>query len=327
MPIDLLRIFGILAIVAGHVWDNEFIRKGIYTWHVPLFFFLTGYLWTVHRPIRDEVRKRSKTLLMPYLAWVLILGIPYIAALAIRQTDFPAETVFQILWGGNAIGRPFSAFWFVTALYFATIFLRLMQNLYPWVSWAVATVGLFVAHLYDGALSTLPLAMGVVFPSLIFILAGVALRAIRNSIPAPPFVASTLLLISAVLILGEVAAPLDIKQADFGTPFLSVFVATAICVGLILIVEEMFHSTKVLTEWTTELAAAGLMVVLTHAAVLWILRTPSTGSWVDMLVATAAPWMTALVLRRTRLSQYLLGTPRIQNWHKPDSKREPRQHD
>ena len=47
---DVLRGFGIICVVLGHVLNEEFgnfetevIRKYIYIYHLPLFFFISGY--------------------------------------------------------------------------------------------------------------------------------------------------------------------------------------------------------------------------------------------------------------------------------------------
>ena len=43
---DLVRIVGLAAIVIGHVYSAEHeVRLATYTWHVPVFFILSGYLW------------------------------------------------------------------------------------------------------------------------------------------------------------------------------------------------------------------------------------------------------------------------------------------
>jgi hypothetical protein len=34
--IDLVRLIGIGAIVAGHVWSGEVVERVLYTWHLPL---------------------------------------------------------------------------------------------------------------------------------------------------------------------------------------------------------------------------------------------------------------------------------------------------
>ncbi|AFR47691.1 acyltransferase family protein [Gordonia sp. KTR9] len=310
MPLDLLRVLGIVAIVAGHVWDNLFTREAIFTWHVPLFFFLTGYLWTTTRSLGTEVRKRSRTLLVPYVCWLVLISVPYVGLSVFRDSKQPAPLIGDILWGGAELGRPYSAFWFVTALFFAAVLLRSMQRLPRWTPWALSIVGLVVCYTYSSAVAALPLSLGVAVPATLFVLAGVSFRSVREHIRRPAVLGAAALLVSGVLIISGLSGPMDMKQADFGTPALSVIVAAAISAGLILVAEHAIRWKGRVADWTTRLAAAGFMVVLTHAVVLWLLRTPPTGSWVDFGAALLLPWAAALTLALTSLSRYLLGVDR-----------------
>ncbi len=61
--LDLLRFIGIAAVVAGHVRGTSgaaslTVMVTIYSWHVPLFFVLSGYLFHTGRPLLIELRTR-----------------------------------------------------------------------------------------------------------------------------------------------------------------------------------------------------------------------------------------------------------------------------
>ncbi len=296
-----------MAIVAGHVWDNQFTREGIYTWHVPLFFFLTGYLWAARRPLQTEVGKRTRTLLVPYMCWLVVISVPYIGLSVFKDSKDPWPLVLEILWGGSNLGRPYSAFWFVTALFFAALFLRSLQRLPAWASWVIALGGLAICYANSSVASAFPLSVGIAVPAMLFVLLGSAFRAIRPRMRYPLSTGIALLGLSTVLVLFGWSAPLDMKQADFGTPIVSVVVATAISAGLLLVAERTITWTGHAAAWTIKLAATGFMVVLTHAAVLWLLRTPPTGSWLDFGLALTVPWLAAILVSFTGLSAYLLG--------------------
>ncbi len=66
MRIDLIRLLGLIAVVAGHVWASRPIAG-----YVAIFFVLSGYLWSSQRDLREEVRYRAWTLLIPYAAFRL----------------------------------------------------------------------------------------------------------------------------------------------------------------------------------------------------------------------------------------------------------------
>ena len=43
--IDFLKGIGIILVVIGHVSQNERINDFIYSFHMPLFFFISGFLF------------------------------------------------------------------------------------------------------------------------------------------------------------------------------------------------------------------------------------------------------------------------------------------
>lgn len=77
--VDFLKGISILAVVVGHSVSNveklSLLFNIIYSFHMPLFIFLSGYL---EEAVRAEKRKnmlikRMKGLLIPYLSWTIVL--------------------------------------------------------------------------------------------------------------------------------------------------------------------------------------------------------------------------------------------------------------
>ncbi|TFC29340.1 acyltransferase [Cryobacterium sp. TMT1-3] len=313
--IDGLRVLGIVAIVAGHVWSdrsNDLARMGLYTWHVPVFFFLSGYLWAHDRSLGVEFGKRVRTLLVPYGAWLLLIGAVYGAYLwANAQTLH----VGNVLLGGSYMGAPFFAFWFVTALFGACLLLRALQRFPVWLPWAIANAGLAVAYLAPDALTAVPFSLGVAVPAMIFILAGMLFRRIAPKLKK--WVAVALVAGSAALVVTGLAQPLDMKQGDFGTPVISVVVASAISAGLVLLLERMFAATiPRAARFVTGAATIGLAVVFTHSAFILALSIiagdlPSVLQFVIVLLVS---WSLAYLVSRTPLGSVFTGAgaaPRI----------------
>lgn len=77
--IDLCKAIGIYLVVLGH-----FLPVGappkliIYTFHVPLFFILSGFLLKVHRSWHLQILHRAKILLIPYFGFATISLVYYI---------------------------------------------------------------------------------------------------------------------------------------------------------------------------------------------------------------------------------------------------------
>ena len=62
--LDALKGVGIILMIIGHVPSP--IRNLIFSFHMPLFFFISGYLYK-DRPVHDILIRNTKKVLLPYL--------------------------------------------------------------------------------------------------------------------------------------------------------------------------------------------------------------------------------------------------------------------
>lgn len=282
--IDAVRLLGILAVVVAHAVTIEPVRTGAYVWHVPIFFFLTGYLWKSGRSLRDEAASRWRTLGVPYIAWLLIITAITLPPLVIDDgVGAGVRRVAAVVLGGSYLKSPYHAFWFVSCLFFACLAMRALER---W-RWGVAplVVALLAVSVVAEPLSKVPLAAGVAIPAVIFLIAG---RAARQ---APAAVRHPLVAILALAAAGTVTAigwnePLDLKNGDFGVPVLGVAVAVAICGALTYLGERLIGSSRAVVA----VASIGLVVVLTHGVPIYYL-------WGDV-----DPWLLAGIALATGLA-------------------------
>ncbi|PPI56322.1 acyltransferase family protein [Rathayibacter toxicus] len=309
--IDAVRILGMVAIVAGHVWTTEECRWMVFPWHVPLFFMISGRLWTRKRDVGTDIRTRVQTLLVPYLSWLLIIGALLAGSLIARKWPFTADGVFRFIFGN--FGRPFTAFWFVTCLFVAVLVLRLLQRFPMWVPTVIAVTGLVVAYISPELVSAVPWSAGTAIPSLVFVLAGYGLTVWAPQ--RPVLVGSIGLAGGVALVVSRVAEPLDIRASQFGTPIFSVLAAIAISGGLILLGEKAFErATDRVAIVVGTLASAILVVVFTHAAILTMLRF---NALVAFAVVAVSSWGLGLLLIRLPHTQFLTGVRSRQNKSAP----------
>lgn len=76
----ILSAFAILMVVAGHAGYDILTVGGLfpyYSFHVPLFLFISGYFYRreeEERPL-SYLKKKAKRLLLPYFVWNLIYGL------------------------------------------------------------------------------------------------------------------------------------------------------------------------------------------------------------------------------------------------------------
>lgn len=79
--IDIARAIAIIYIVIGHTLVHSshchYIFKFLYSFHVVLFFILSGYTFTVKESFNRFVKNKFLRIMIPYFVWALLYLIPY----------------------------------------------------------------------------------------------------------------------------------------------------------------------------------------------------------------------------------------------------------
>ena len=73
--LDTLKGFGIILVVFGHIYKNDFVYNWVYAFHMPLFFFAAGYVYK-EKPVLIDIKRRIQTILIPYFIFGTI-GLVY----------------------------------------------------------------------------------------------------------------------------------------------------------------------------------------------------------------------------------------------------------
>jgi fucose 4-O-acetylase-like acetyltransferase len=149
--IDIAKAIGIIFMVVGHccaiprhgghnLWQM-YVCDYIYTFHMPLFFFLSGYFF--NKSYLDSkfnfIKKKISGLWMPYIKWTLVFTLLHNIFLKIGMystfqnvvqmeysiIDLVKRSVSTLffLGGDQLIG----GFWFIPTLFYASIFSLFMM--------------------------------------------------------------------------------------------------------------------------------------------------------------------------------------------------------
>ncbi|PRB12784.1 MULTISPECIES: acyltransferase [unclassified Microbacterium] len=300
--IDLVRLLAVAAIVAGHAFTKDVTQAWLYSWHVAVFFILTGYLWKPGRMLRTEVFRRALSLGRPYVAAFAVLT----AVLLIVKPVDALHTIAGGVEGGRFAQMPYVTLWFVSALFFTAVVFRAMERLPYAAQWGIGIAGALAAWAWSGPLSRTPLGIGYIATCLLYLLVGDALRRVRDRIAMPLVSGVVALTIGAALVAVGAAAPLDIKLGDDGTPAVSALASSAIAIGLILVAESVVRPGR-FSRACTLLALPLLTVVLLHPLVLWLGAPP----WAQFALGILVPLALGLVALRTPLSPWITGQTRV----------------
>ena len=174
--LDSLRGFGIILITLGHLGCFELLERYIYSFHVPLFFFISGYLYRRGtQPLSTYIKKKTTTILVPFLTWTflstmvnVVLGynlIPLIKrALTIKG---------QLTWN--------SPLWFLLVLYFVEVLFTLLDrvNQRTYFKGIIFVVSLVVFVLIGDIRLTLKLNL-VPFAMVFYSMGNIMRRSIEN---------------------------------------------------------------------------------------------------------------------------------------------------
>lgn len=132
--IDSMKAIGIVLVVLGHTTGlPEAIRNQIYAFHMPLFFWISGFLLSdakLRTPLVPHVRLTARSLLVPYL--VFALGSLAYWAVSHRYGSL-AQTTFREAVSGIWIGHGPALFintplWFFTAMFLLVVLYRVLSG-------------------------------------------------------------------------------------------------------------------------------------------------------------------------------------------------------
>ncbi len=69
--LDMAKGYGIILVMVGHLCEWTPVGSVIYSFHIPLFFLLSGYLFSIRDSFTDFLKRKAKGMLIPYFALAL----------------------------------------------------------------------------------------------------------------------------------------------------------------------------------------------------------------------------------------------------------------
>ena len=177
--VDILKGIAIFLVVLGHTAPiNSFVVFCIFSFHMPLFFIIAGYLFNFEKyenNFKGFFKGRFLRLILPYFMSIILFLLYYLLYQCPNPfVDTPASAIINIfkaniigaLYGVGAINKfniePIGPLWFLVALFGAEYFI-------------ISYLGILI-----GKKIFLPLSFDISMVSIFFIFIGYELR--RNQI-------------------------------------------------------------------------------------------------------------------------------------------------
>ncbi|MGN0773629.1 MAG: acyltransferase family protein [Candidatus Ventricola sp.] len=184
--LDAVRGLAMLLVMIGHtVPGNETVIGALYTFHLPLFFVISGY---ASRPVRDarafwRRHVRSFFQLIVPCAVVQMGLMVYLCLLegnlsAGRLIGLEKRAILQLFWAGaqSVNGRPALGIpWFLFALFWGRLLFDVLRMAFKRLA-VPACVLVSAAGLAIGTAAYLPQSLELAMVSVLFLCAGEQLR-------------------------------------------------------------------------------------------------------------------------------------------------------
>lgn len=114
--LDVLKGIGIVSVVLGHVLEWRYV----YSFHMPLFFLISGYTFHVRYNEFDWIVQCLYRYIFPYFSFMLLLNMLTYSLYGNHLG------VYRIVYGGETLIECYGTFWFVTVLFLSLIILNLV---------------------------------------------------------------------------------------------------------------------------------------------------------------------------------------------------------
>lgn len=319
VAIDLVRVIALLAVVIRHTWyaPEGIPAQVLVPWAIATFFVLTGYLWSKRKTLDREIDTRATGLLLPYVAWTVLISIPYfIWAYPEFGPAWATRLLFADIYGAQLMVLPFSVSWFFTVMFIAVVLLRYLERFPRRITWGILVVTVIITVVMPKLLWYPPLGAGLALVCMLFIVLGQEFRKVRDRITRPFLVGAAAIVIGGLSVwLGAAhnqdGVLIEVKLSTYGYPVAGLLTGVVIAYGLILVAESMeSHFTDAASQRVTEAASVATFSMFLHPCLLFLLGTPQDGRWADFLVALLVPYILGVVCLRKGWIPWLTGGPR-----------------
>lgn len=294
--IDAAKGIGIILVVAGHVPTTAPIKQFIYSFHMPLFFFLSGLVFkSGSLGLKSFIQKKARSLLFPYVCFAIIT---YLFWFTVERhlpfsssSDVDPFTPFMGIFlsiEDNYMMTYNPAVWFLTALFLIEITFFLYTKLakgkfIALFAVACGAIGYCGSLLLDGSL---PWNADVVFTAIAFYALGYCLKNWLTQHKPKRTVIACILLFLTTAYIQSYNIRIDMRANDYGNALIFYLASLLGIAGTIY----LSHRLKQIA-FLTYLGRNSIVILLLQFVALAIVKTfVYYGLEIDIADTKTAAW-------------------------------------
>lgn len=269
--LDIAKGIGIILVLYSHSCGFPIFGNAVVAFYMPLFFFVSGYVYKSGKSPTENIRRKLKQLLIPYTGYTLLLYAEHIL-LGYVKNELTAKNMIDPLLGAlysrAALYADMSGdnkyflllsngpLWFITAMAMACVIFYLMVDKYLEnnKNMAVISAGLIAITIgFHYCPYLLPWSMDTAFACALFMLAGAKLSQINYYSDENCKIYNIIFVLLAGLvycIITENARAINLSIRDYGYPGIvgAMWFLTAATAGIIIFLWICKHIEKY--KWT-----------------------------------------------------------------------------
>ncbi|EMG28695.1 acyltransferase family protein [Listeria fleischmannii] len=202
--LDSAKGIAMILVILGHELQPFFEELGssavvfIYSFHMPLFFLITGFLFSnknLQKNFASYSKVKLKRLILPYFIYQIISilfinGFTYLTTHQFRYSLI--ETIQQLFYLNGTVGWN-SPLWFLVVLFWLELLMYFILRCPFKIQLILVSICFLIGGFLSSTQEVYPMGLNVIFSSVIFYYGGVQLKANRQ------FLDSKAALITAII--------------------------------------------------------------------------------------------------------------------------------
>ncbi len=243
--LDNLKTFGILAVVLGHIASP--LGYFIYSWHMPLFFFLSGFFLKFELSLNEFIKKDIKRLMAPYFIFAIFALIAESlkrVALNREKLEYLDEITGIFVWMdySSLINTYGFVLWFLPTLFLCRLLIFTLNKI---IKSELTQFILIFSIFYSSFYFNFIFAIDNAFNAALFVFLGSIFFRHYQNIPKLNFL--TFILIAIIYYLD--IPILDVSRKIYENYFINIFYAISVIFILIFLMKKISLKSKLISSW------------------------------------------------------------------------------